>query len=132
MITQRSLLRDGWRAGGAWWLVCLLLLWEQQQQVLSAAAPAGTTAYLVQSMQQPFVASNNSFNNLRGILQRLDAYNAIVLAEDYFINNPKEYAQSDPVRLAADLLITSVPGQRYELSFAFLVRQGDGATAGRC
>lgn len=80
------------------------------------------TAYLVGTMEQPFTASNNSFNSLRSILKRLDTYDTIVLTEDYYITDPKQFQQTDPVRLPGNLLITSAPGGRYQLSFAFLVR----------
>jgi hypothetical protein len=73
-------------------------------------------------MQQSFQASNSSFNNLRLILSRLDTYNTIVLTEDYAIDNSQEYT-NDPVRLTQNLLITSAPGQLYQMSFSFLVRQ---------
>lgn len=73
-------------------------------------------------MQQSFQASNNSFNNMRQILSRLETYNTIVLTEDYSVDNSHDYTL-DPVRLTQDLLITSAPGQLYQMSFAFLVRQ---------
>jgi hypothetical protein len=115
------------RFGAAAWLAAgrLLLLQLLLLQVCSGTAqprPAPSTAYLVDSMQQDFQASNSSFNNLRLILSRLDTYNTIVLTEDYAIDNSQEYT-SDPVRLTQNLLITSAPGQLYQLSFSFLVRQ---------
>jgi hypothetical protein len=80
------------------------------------------TAYLVGSMQQPYEASNNSFNSFRGILDSLDTIDAVVLTEDYVVENPKEYVAMDPVRLSQNLLITSAAGQQYQLTFSFLVR----------
>lgn len=103
--------------GGSWpcglWLLLLLLSYQQE---VSAA-----TAYLVGSMQQPYEASNSSYNNLYDILQQIDSYNTIVLSEDYAIRNPQQLAQRDPVRLSQDLLITSAPGEQNQLDFAFLV-----------
>lgn len=109
------------RSRGSWpvgWLL-LMLLYSSSKSMQADAA----TAYLVHSMQQPFEASNNSFNSFRGILGSLDTYDTIVLTEDYVVRNPQEYVARDQVRLSQDLLVTSPPGQRYQLTFAFLVSE---------
>jgi hypothetical protein len=98
-------------------LVLLMLLVLLQSMQADAA-----TAYLVYSMQQPYEASNNSFSSLRGILGSLDTVDTIVLTEDSVVDNPHEYVAIDPVRLSQNLLITSSPGQQYQLTLSFLVR----------
>lgn len=106
----------------AGWLLLLQLLLLQVCSGSAQQRAAPSTAYLVDSMQQSFQASNSSFNNLRLILSQLDKYNTIILTEDYDIDNSQEYT-TDPVRLTQNLLITSAPGQMNQLSFSFLVRQ---------
>lgn len=99
------------------WLLLLVLLWQQQQE---ACCVKLETAYLVQSLRQPYDSLNSSYDSLSGILSSPHgSYGTIILTEDYEVA-PREFA-SDPVRLAHDLLITSPLGQRYQLSFAFLV-----------
>ena len=60
------------------------------------------TAYLVQSLRQPYDSLNSSYDSLRGILSSPHgSYGTIILTEDYEVA-PREFA-SDPVRLAHDL-----------------------------
>jgi hypothetical protein len=114
-----------WFGAATWpvagWLLLLQLLLLQVCSGSAQQRPATSTAYLVDSMEQSFQASNSSFNNLRLILSQLDKYNTIVLTEDYAIDNSHDYTLY-PVRLPQDLLITSAPGQLYQMSFSFLVR----------
>jgi hypothetical protein len=112
---QTACPRPGSWIGSSQIMLVLLLL------VLLLRDSSAQTAYLVGSQQQAYEASNSSFNSLGAILRAQPAYSSIVLTEDYYMN-PGEFQAVDPVRLSQPLLITSSPGQQYQLSFAFLVR----------
>lgn len=94
MSWPNSCQMPSWKPGRhRWWLALLLLLCWCWCQATAAAADA-KTAYLVASQQQAYEASNSSFNTLRGILQRLDQYDTVVLTEDYSVATAD--TQSDP------------------------------------